>query len=545
MVAPGFVPGSVDIPFVAKVEQMQKGVKQAQDSIKTFGKQVQTTGKTVKAQAKEMNKALAQTGKASADIANRAAAGIQRLLSLQLVIQQFSGKAGLKAFGREIKATTDGLVAFAAIVTVMPGQLGLAIGAVAAVSVVLLELIGISQEAIKVQKEFADFVDRSGEFFQKLGNQVKETTRLLVAFGATDAEVARANVSTLQNQIKALEQFTDQVKAKRRETALLLVTQSGDVARELQALLGQQDIELQRAFATRERLIKTAATVQAKAAIEEFKRFAASLQTGFKRIQAESADALTLGIADPLQRATLEVKNAEAAVIQFQAQLREMNKIIQDPKVDEALRERLRLLVAGGGGTRFSGLLDQLRQAQQREAAARAPQEFAQAFSEPFADAIGQATFNGILEGKKAMVIVADVGQRLFENFLGQAITNFQTGMVAAFKSIAGEGGAVLGNLFTGLVGLAGFFLSNKAGSEQAFEGVSSAIESSQAVRGIVAGPTNVAIAQVGEDLRRALAPLQAVAERQLGELIAIRNNTQGGGGGAGALDFAGTVPTA
>ena len=309
-------------------------------------------------------------------------------------------------------------------------------------------------------------------------------------------------------------------------------------------LARQADRVIEQAVIRRQKIIEGAVTLTAEATLARFKQFAASLQTGFKLIQEQSQDAIGLGISDPMQRATLEVANAEAAVIKFQAELRELNKIIGDPRVDEALRNRLRLLVETGGGTRFSSLLDQLRLARERQAAARRPEEFAASFSEPFADAIGQAMFTGILEGKKAMEIVADAGQTLFRNFLSQSITNFQTGMVAAFGKIAGAGGEVLGNLFTGLIGLAGFFLSKKAAGSQSFEGVESAIESSQAGRGIVAGPTNVAIAQVGEDLRRALAPLQAVAERQLGELIAIRNNTGGAGPGTGAAPFAGTVAT-
>ena len=523
---------------------MQKGVKKAQNSMKEFGKQVQVTGKIVQAQTKQMNRAFSQTGQASASIAGRTAGGIQQLLSLQLVIQQFSGKAGLKGFGREVKAATDGLVAFAATVTVMPGQLGIAIGAVAATSVVLLELIGISSEAIKIQREFVLFVEASGRFFLKLENQVQSTTRLLRVFGATEAEVARAAVQIQQAQIKSLETFIDQTQAKAVANRQSAITQSGDVGRELGVLARQQERAVNQAFTRREQLIKEATTVAARATVAQFEQFAASLQTGFAAIQRESEDAITLGITNPLQRAQLEVVNAEAAVIKFQAQLRELNKIIGDPRVDEALRNRLRLLVATGGGTRGFEQLDRLRLAREKEARERAPGEFAEAFSEPFADAIGAATFNGILEGKKAMEIVADTGQKLFRNFLSQSITNFQKGMVAAFGQIAGAGGEALGGLFTGLIGLAGFFLSNKRGSQQAFEGVESAIESSQAVRGIVAGPTNVAIAQVGDDLRRALAPLQAVAERQLGELIAIRNNTGGAGPGTGAAPFAGSVAT-
>ena len=150
-----------------------------------------------------------------------------------------------------------------------------------------------------------------------------------------------------------------------------------------------------------------------------------------------------------------------------------------------------------------------------------------------FGNAIGGAVYNGILEGKKAMEIVADVGKNLFANFIDSSIKQLQTGMTAAFKYAFGEAGSAVGGFVNAALGVAGaIYASRQNESDDAFDSVQSAIESSQAVRGIVAGPSSVAIASVGENIQRAFEPSRQLLQSMLGVLREI-NAKSGRGGGA------------
>ncbi len=174
---------------------------------------------------------------------------------------------------------------------------------------------------------------------------------------------------------------------------------------------------------------------------------------------------------------------------------------------------------------------DAMRQLQEAEA----PQKFTKAFTVPFTNAIGDAMINGILQGKKGAEILADTLQNLLSNGLNEAMKNFQQGMIDVFKSIAGAGGELLGSALTMVVGVVAGVLGKKASSTDNFERIKSQIESTQAVRGIVAGPTNVAIAAVGENLKRALGGV----EQRLDIMIQLMVR-----GNQAALPFAGSVAT-
>jgi hypothetical protein len=162
---------------------------------------------------------------------------------------------------------------------------------------------------------------------------------------------------------------------------------------------------------------------------------------------------------------------------------------------------------------------------------------YAQGLSRSIGDAISQ----GILNGEKAMQFLADVGKNLFSNMLTQSVDQFEKSMVKAFQSIAGTGGEVLGAALTGVLGVVGGILSRGKSGTTSYNSVQSQIQSTEAVRGIVAGPTNVAIEAVGSDIMRANAPVVA----KLQEILeAIINQGRSGAGGGGGLGLAGFTPT-
>ncbi|MGH9796619.1 MAG: hypothetical protein ACRD5D_00530, partial [Candidatus Polarisedimenticolia bacterium] len=182
--------------------------------------------------------------------------------------------------------------------------------------------------------------------------------------------------------------------------------------------------------------------------------------------------------------------------------------------------------------------LDQQFQADQRD-------QFGQNVAEPFGAAIGHAVFRGIMEGKKAMEILADVGENLFSNFIDQSVRQFQAGMTDAFVSVFGTAAQGLGQLFTAVAGIAGAIYARRhGGGSDSFAAIRSQVESSQSVRGIVAGPSNVAIAAVGENISRAFEPARQLLEGILRAVVSIDRKTGRSAPGAASLGWAGTVPT-
>lgn len=178
--------------------------------------------------------------------------------------------------------------------------------------------------------------------------------------------------------------------------------------------------------------------------------------------------------------------------------------------------------------------------------------DFNDTFASGFSHAVGDGLRDAILSGKGALETLTDIGNKLFANLVDNFINNLQNGITAGlntlFNAIGGglEGlGSAIGGLLSAVAGIAGaIFARRKGSSNKSFGNVADIVTSSQAVRGIVAGPESVAIAAVGEDLARALEPTNDILRSQLVALFDIRNSLTGGKGGGGA-PFAGAVPTA
>jgi hypothetical protein len=110
---------------------------------------------------------------------------------------------------------------------------------------------------------------------------------------------------------------------------------------------------------------------------------------------------------------------------------------------------------------------------------------------------------------------------------LNKVITDLGIGLRTLLQNLfkdAAQGAAIAG-IAGALIGVAGLILSNLESSRDAtVEDFDSAVESTEAVRGVVAGPTNVAIGQVGEQLKFALVNTEILLER-------IATAVEGGGG--------------
>ena len=142
----------------------------------------------------------------------------------------------------------------------------------------------------------------------------------------------------------------------------------------------------------------------------------------------------------------------------------------------------------------------------------------------------------GFKDGKMSAQDWAEMVSGLFEENMGKAIDRVSTFMAAkfgkAFEGIIGTEGAgtLIAGMGSGLIALgAGILQGLRGGSTTSVDDFESTINSSEAVRGIVAGPTNVAIARVGDSLKEALTVTELLLER-----IAIGVERGGGFGGGG-----------
>jgi hypothetical protein len=144
---------------------------------------------------------------------------------------------------------------------------------------------------------------------------------------------------------------------------------------------------------------------------------------------------------------------------------------------------------------------------------------------------IGQGVTEGILQGKIAFKDVAEIGANLFRNFMGKAIDTIGKKLSDVLTKVLGSEGAI--GFAGALIGIGGLIISNLQGKTQAsIDDFGDQVTSSEAVRGVVAGPTNVAISKVGNQLKDALRVSESLLLR-----IANAVESGGGGGGGGAGD--------
>lgn len=163
------------------------------------------------------------------------------------------------------------------------------------------------------------------------------------------------------------------------------------------------------------------------------------------------------------------------------------------------------------------------------------------------ASSVAGGIADGVLEGKKAIAILADVGRRLFRNAFNAAVASFQTAMEIAIAESGIKAQAVLSGVLNAAVAVVGLLLSQLdrgSDSSRRFGRLGAEIESSQLVRGVVAGPTNVAIAEVGENLKRALATTEEILRQSLFVQMETRDRIGGRGNGINSTPAAGITPT-
>lgn len=147
-----------------------------------------------------------------------------------------------------------------------------------------------------------------------------------------------------------------------------------------------------------------------------------------------------------------------------------------------------------------------------------------------FSKTILQGITDGFAAGEKPAKVFADVAAAFFRKALSQSIDQLSEEIGPALGDLfKGMGaGTGLGGFAMGLMGIAGTILTNlRGGVSSTLDNVKSVVDQTQVFRGIVAGPSNVAIEQVGSALKDALRQSEVFLER-------IARAVEGGGSGGG-----------
>ena len=260
-----------------------------------------------------------------------------------------------------------------------------------------------------------------------------------------------------------------------------------------------------------------------KAAEVEFKSVTAGQPPLTKTQQQELKDAILLA------RTTKERVTLKTQLVSITNQIRqvEADTLTVGLNLEEAAKERADFLVKGA-----DALSDQVREAmillgiaQQQNKEEKDLLAKREELVQSTTQIIGQGVTEGILQGKIAFKDVAEIGADLFRNFMSKAIDTIGKKLSDVLTNVLGSTGAV--GLAGALIGIGGLIISNLQGKTNAtIDDFGDQVTSSEAVRGVVAGPTNVAISKVGNQLKDAL----RVSE---GLLLRIANAVESGGGGA------------
>lgn len=533
--------GSIIVALRAQIENLQKGMAQAKATVENFAKGVQAAATGVQRAGQQMGQTFSDMDKKSVAAAARFGRFTQRLLQFHLAMSSMA-EAARRDMGQmrtAIEAVSIGFGAFAAVTSVLPGRLGIVMGIVAALTLVISKLAATSEDTIKALEAMAKTATEMSRKFKDMDKEAAIRRRVNGLFGIPPAEVAKDEFEATKKEIEDLLKFIE-IEVPNRLNDLdtqMRGVKGGDkqVLGRLMSMFGVSDAEAVKAAIQKEidavENAQQAAIARLATAERNLPAKQVSAQTEGTRAAVQKINAtlenttkvsemqLMLGLVDPLRLAEIEARAAEKALNDLIEQAVEFERRTGKPAVEL--------------GTAISAAKDRAEKARQRANDTKEVDRMARNFS----GAIGQGVIDGILAGQSAMETLANVGRNLFENALRDVVSGFETLMTDAFKAITGIAGVELGGLITGLVGVLGAVFSNRKKAEQTFGNIKSNIESTELSRGIVAGPTSVAIAQVSEDLARAMAPVTDRLDVVIDVLARIANNTRprpGGGGAAG-----------
>ncbi len=528
--AEGFDAGSIFFALRAQIEGVQKNVQKVERTLDGLGNGVRSAAKKVQTGGQEISAGLQKATASTNDFNAKLAGTVTQMIAMQTIVTQLAEVMGESEFAGEVRAGANALLVFATTAVLIPGPVGLVIAVLGALVTLIFSLATASSKA---GEETLKFVAAIKEM-NRVAREAEAEDLFLGLFGELpDLEV---QIARREKQIRGLIGVTESFDLRVRR--LLASLKEGTITtKQFQgafALLQTNTEKARQAIIRfRDEVIDLREKFKKNEEIKEFNEALDALTEKSKRVQ----DALVETFITPLQAAQAQLAIARERVLTFAASFDELDPdeiLNRFPDFEQFKKdaEAARLAV--------ERLQKQLTEIAPADA-------FRAAFADPLAANIGDAVFQGILEGQEAIEILGAFAENVFSTSLATAVEGFQKGMSDVLTQIAGSAGGVIGNILTGIAGIAaGIFLNRKGESTNTFSEVQSRIQSTQAVRGVVAGPTSIPIASVGSNLERAFVPVNERLDAMIEHLRNISANTsRGPDAGSGKIGFAGDVSTA
>lgn len=248
-----------------------------------------------------------------------------------------------------------------------------------------------------------------------------------------------------------------------------------------------------------------------------------------KRQNAEQLADIIEGIRDDLREAEIDLDpdldDLQRAKARIQQEFSNLRATIQSVELDDNARREFLADLAG----------------LQRQASQQAVEDQKDAFKESvgnFTEELGRGIVSAIRRGEDPLQAIADTFIRQLENQLGQVFNQLGQSIGGLFFGQDGSLAKSVGGILGGLAGIGALIFSQqqRRGSEFTEAPIEEIATSTTAVRGVVAGPQSIAIAEVGASLREALRGVEAL----LGDILDVLQSSRGfattGVGAAGAV---------
>lgn len=534
-----FDAGSVFVQFKAVAQQVVDAANKAGQSVKRFGDEANRQGERINKAGSKITSTFSSFDKAGASLIGRASSMAQRLIGVQLALQTVVGTTGEASRGLRVAAQS--FSAFAAIVSVFPTPLGLAAGAAAALVIALKGMLGPSDEAKKALEAQKKAAEDAKKAYEDLASQ-------MAAFNVAVVKERGVGLGLVEQAIKREErQLAIYEAALLEQEKKLLIMFKGVRGETGAAPVSQKEYEAQLKLVES---LRSSVTEQVrgielrKLAIAEADKEFAAKKAAIEEEKKREKELFDLEIQQIKNNAELK-KKADAEIAAGEEEY-------QRQADEDAYRRRQEAIAAAEElAEAEKRYVDEVatyeflrRQENEQKRIAeieKLTQEFKDRFAGPFAYSVSAALQEGIMSGMSALDALKNFGEKIFSDMVGGFAKDLQTTLTDTISKIAGAAGDTLGGVISGLVGVAGFFLSGRGskGGKQTFGDVGG-VTSTQAVRGVVAGPTSIAISAVGDNLSRSMIP---IIER-MDTIIAIMKGFPAGGRSTGGSSYAGAVPT-
>lgn len=601
---PDFQAGAIVTALKANIEQFERGIAAAKKGITEFESGVTKAATGIQGATKKFNDTFTTLDRNAIKTTEKIAKFTQRLVGLQFAVSSIGNIAGTASSKVKpaIDALSTGLSVFAATVSILPNKIGLVTGAAAGLATGFMAAAGSAAEA---RKAILEEVSKINQELRQTSLQLEQffaaptrTREIMQTMGKelfpSAAEQAKAEFEILKGETESLLKFMQEVPQRLHDLTTQSLNEGTNQNRQpvLDAIehrimqlkdsipealkrLRNLGVDIDEVFFSKGKfedvkkdfearlmdLTKTGTVLvdaQALASLREYQDQMKKMQDSFNELRQLGKDALKEGLTTPLENAQAQAQLAKKNLEEVFKIVLALEKLSVTPGISKGTKEEIlgvaeslklpvdttfRPAAKAANMQEFREETTLKIRKSMEEEAKRVAEALAKD-AQQFGSAFGSALSDGILNARTSIEALANLGKNLFGNMVEKFVGQFETMMANAFTSIVGAGGELMSSILTGVAGIAGFLMMNKGGKEnEEFADLSPAIESSQLVRGVVAGPQSVAIAEMGTNLRRAMVGVEGRLDVVIGVLTQIKNAGLGVPGGSGS-PFAGTVPT-